>query len=169
MLEPEPEPTPTKKTDRLRNTEHAFTVMINYNILFYYQRWLQYRYSTVTGTSKKSFAFFLGIIWQLKNLDFSCKQITLKIFFLHYSSDKFLDGLLDMWTNYVVRQQGALVVSAMLDFLTFSLCSPYSETTDSKQFDMLLGLLFFNSVILFVYLPVSRLSSDVLKSPKHVN
>ena len=44
-----------------------------------------------------------------------------------------------MWTNYVVRQQGALVVSAMLDFLTFSLCSPYSETTDSKQFDMLLG------------------------------
>ena len=74
-----------------------------------------------------------------------------------------------MWTNYVVRQQGALVVSAMLDFLTFSLCSPYSETTDSKQFDMLLGLLFFNSVILFVYLPVSRLSSDVLKSQKHVN
>jgi hypothetical protein len=48
-----------------------------------------------------------------------------------------------MWTNYVVRQQGALVVSAMLDFLTFSLCSPYSETTDSKQFDMLLGRLFY--------------------------
>ena len=26
----------------------------------------------------------------------------------------------------------------MLDFLTFSLCTPYSETTDGKQFDMLL-------------------------------
>ena len=26
----------------------------------------------------------------------------------------------------------------MLDFLTFALCSPYSETTDGKQFDMLL-------------------------------
>ena len=54
------------------------------------------------------------------------------------SSEKFLDGLLDMWTNLVVRQQGALVVAGMLDFLTFSLCSPYSETTDGKQFDMLL-------------------------------
>ena len=43
-----------------------------------------------------------------------------------------------MWTNLVVRQQGALVVAGMLDFLTFSLCSPYSETTDGKQFDMLL-------------------------------
>jgi hypothetical protein len=52
-----------------------------------------------------------------------------------------------MWTNYVVRQQGALVVSAMLDFLTFSLCSPYSETTDSKQFDMLLGRWFYCYVL----------------------
>jgi DnaJ family protein C protein 13 len=67
----------------------------------------------------------------------------------YFSSEKFLDGLLDMWTNYVVRQQGALVVSAMLDFLTFSLCSPYSETTDSKQFDMLLGtvLSYFLSIL----------------------
>ena len=81
------------------------------------------------------------------------------------SSEKFLDGLLDMWTTQVqmtpitllmiinvlllmivtimiifkvVRQQGALIVAAMLDFLTFSLCSPYSETTDGRQFDMLL-------------------------------
>jgi hypothetical protein len=26
----------------------------------------------------------------------------------------------------------------MLDFLTFALCAPYSETTDGKQFDTLL-------------------------------
>lgn len=26
----------------------------------------------------------------------------------------------------------------MLDFLTFALCSPYSETTDGRQFDTLL-------------------------------
>ena len=26
----------------------------------------------------------------------------------------------------------------MLDFLTFALCAPYSETTDGKQFDVLL-------------------------------
>lgn len=54
------------------------------------------------------------------------------------SSEKFLDGLLDMWTALVVRQAGALVVAGVLDFLTFSLCSPYSETTDGKQFDTLL-------------------------------
>lgn len=79
------------------------------------------------------------------------------------SSEKFLDGLLDMWTFHVVsvtfpflfntrcirrrciilslqaRGTGALIVAAMLDFLTFALCAPYSETTDGKQFDILLA------------------------------
>ena len=32
------------------------------------------------------------------------------------------------------------MVSAMLDFLTFSLCAPYSETTEGAQFDALLEL-----------------------------
>jgi DnaJ family protein C protein 13 len=35
---------------------------------------------------------------------------------------------------------GALVVSSMLDFLTFALCVPYSETTDGKHFDGLLEM-----------------------------
>ncbi|KAF8773591.1 DnaJ subfamily C member 13 like protein [Argiope bruennichi] len=35
---------------------------------------------------------------------------------------------------------GALVVSAMLDFLTFALCAPYSETTDGTHFDTLLSM-----------------------------
>lgn len=35
---------------------------------------------------------------------------------------------------------GALVVSAMLDILTFALCVPYSETTDGTHFDTLLGM-----------------------------
>ena len=35
---------------------------------------------------------------------------------------------------------GALVVSAFLDFLTYGLCAPYSETTDGAQFDSLLEL-----------------------------
>jgi DnaJ family protein C protein 13 len=35
---------------------------------------------------------------------------------------------------------GALVVSSMLDFLTFALCVPYSETTDGKHFDNLLEM-----------------------------
>ena len=37
-----------------------------------------------------------------------------------------------------MRGTGALVVAAMLDLLTFALCAPYSETTDGKQFDVLL-------------------------------
>ena len=37
-----------------------------------------------------------------------------------------------------MRGTGALVVAAMLDLLTFALCAPYSETTDGKQFDILL-------------------------------
>ena len=41
------------------------------------------------------------------------------------SSEKFLDGLLDLWSSHVVRGTGALVVAAMLDFLTFALCAPY--------------------------------------------
>ena len=38
----------------------------------------------------------------------------------------------------VDRQSGALVVAGILDYLTFALCAPYSETTDGKQFDILL-------------------------------
>ena len=54
------------------------------------------------------------------------------------SSERFLDGLLDMWSSHVNRGTGALVVAAMLDLLTFALCAPYSETTEGKQFDTLL-------------------------------
>lgn len=56
------------------------------------------------------------------------------------SSKMFLESLLDMWTEHVNLGSGALVLSAMLDFLTFALCVPYSETTDSKQFDILLEM-----------------------------
>lgn len=44
---------------------------------------------------------------------------------------------------------GALVVAAMLDFLTFALCVPYSETTDGKQFDQLLEMVANKGRILF--------------------
>ena len=54
------------------------------------------------------------------------------------SSEKFLEGLLDLWAGLVDRQSGALVVAGILDYLTFALCAPYSETTDGKQFDVLL-------------------------------
>lgn len=52
----------------------------------------------------------------------------------------FLESLLDMWTQHIALGSGALILSAMLDFLTFALCVPYSETTDGKQFDILLEM-----------------------------
>ncbi|PNF36068.1 DnaJ subfamily C member 13 [Cryptotermes secundus] len=56
------------------------------------------------------------------------------------SSSKFLESLLAMWISHVSHGTGALVVSSMLDFLTFALCVPYSETTDGKHFDNLLEM-----------------------------
>ncbi|KAG6454842.1 hypothetical protein O3G_MSEX008886 [Manduca sexta] len=65
------------------------------------------------------------------------------------SSPHFLDGLLTMWAEHVMAGTGALVVAAMLDFLTFALCVPYSETTDGKQFDQLLEMVANRGRILF--------------------
>lgn len=56
------------------------------------------------------------------------------------SSKPFLENLLNTWTEHVHLGSGALILSAMLDFLTFALCVPYSETTESKQFDTLLEM-----------------------------
>ncbi|XP_033101582.1 dnaJ homolog subfamily C member 13-like isoform X2 [Anneissia japonica] len=54
------------------------------------------------------------------------------------SSKKFLESLLDLFTTHVIRGTGALVITSLLDFLTFALCAPYSETTDGNLFDSLL-------------------------------
>ena len=40
-----------------------------------------------------------------------------------------------------MRGTGALVINALLDFFSYALCVPYSETTDSAHFDMLLEML----------------------------
>lgn len=71
--------------------------------------------------------------------DFNLKQEQLNKSSL-LSSKQFLANLLDMWTEHVNLGSGALILSAMLDFLTFGLCAPYSETTDGKQFDILLEM-----------------------------
>merc|ERR1719322_278684 len=56
------------------------------------------------------------------------------------SSKKFLETLLGKFSDKVRKGKGALVISSMLDFLSFSLCSPYSETTEGKCFEQLLNL-----------------------------
>ncbi|KAL8571849.1 DnaJ subfamily C member 13 [Nucella lapillus] len=65
------------------------------------------------------------------------------------SSRKFLEALIEMFNQHVVHESGALVITAMLDFLTFALCAPYSETTDGTQFDMLLEMVAANGRIIF--------------------
>jgi DnaJ family protein C protein 13 len=58
-----------------------------------------------------------------------------------------------MCTNCRLKLQaqgtGALIVSAMLDVLTFALCVPYSETTDGKHFDVLLEMVSDRGRMLF--------------------
>ncbi|XP_077365120.1 dnaJ homolog subfamily C member 13 isoform X1 [Festucalex cinctus] len=65
------------------------------------------------------------------------------------SSKKFLENLLEKFITNVDQGTGALVISSLLDFLTFALCAPYSETTEGQQFDMLLEMVAFNGRTLF--------------------
>lgn len=51
---------------------------------------------------------------------------------------------------------GALVISSLLDFLTFALCAPYSETTDGQQFDMLLEMVASDGRTLFKLFQVGK-------------
>ena len=53
------------------------------------------------------------------------------------------------------NDSGALVVSAMLDLLTFSLCPPYSETTEGRHFDSLLEMVARKGRSLFKHFQVS--------------
>ncbi|XP_053672781.1 dnaJ homolog subfamily C member 13 [Anopheles nili] len=81
----------------------------------------------------------IDMINSLMHSDYDLKQEQLnKSSLLHTKA--FLEQLLDMWSKHVNLGSGALVLSAMLDFLTFALCVPYSETTDGKQFDLLLEM-----------------------------
>ncbi|XP_067952104.1 dnaJ homolog subfamily C member 13-like [Watersipora subatra] len=57
------------------------------------------------------------------------------------ASEKFLANLLSKFTTNALRGTGALIISAMLDFMTFSICAPYSETTDGKYFDNFLTMI----------------------------
>lgn len=56
------------------------------------------------------------------------------------SSEKFLPILLALLTANIEKGTGALIISAILDFLAYALCAPYSETTDGEHFDFILSL-----------------------------
>lgn len=65
------------------------------------------------------------------------------------SNKGFLENLLSIFVRHVERGTGALVVSALLDLLTFAMCPPYSETTDGAQFDALLELVASHGRVVF--------------------
>lgn len=56
------------------------------------------------------------------------------------SNEGFLVQLLDVLKQHISIGTGALVISSLLDFITFALCPPYSETTAGAMFDMVLKL-----------------------------
>lgn len=99
----------------------------------------------VASLHRKDLAVTYAAIDMLNSLmhsmsgDYNLKQEQLNKSSL-LSSKAFLENLLNTWVEHVNLGSGALVLSAMLDFLTFALCVPYSETTDSKQFDSLLEM-----------------------------
>ena len=49
------------------------------------------------------------------------------------SSKKFLEGLLDIFLKHVKQNTGSLIISSFLDFLTYTLCPPFSETTGTNR------------------------------------
>ncbi|GMR56372.1 hypothetical protein PMAYCL1PPCAC_26567, partial [Pristionchus mayeri] len=56
------------------------------------------------------------------------------------SSPSFVEHLLDLMKTHVERNTGWLVVASMLDFLTYAVCAPFSETTAGETFDMILKM-----------------------------
>ncbi|CAN7988684.1 unnamed protein product [Ixodes hexagonus] len=65
------------------------------------------------------------------------------------SSRPFLESLMALLVHHVERGTGTLVVSSLLDLLTFAMCHPYSETTEGAQFDSLLDLVASHGRIMF--------------------
>lgn len=121
---------------------HYFHPVLSYLWLFQSSiiNWSNFKPGTVfnprdTTNGGRKQSFYVNKNMLLISNDCVCHQYCLIIFQVHNS--------------------GALVISAMLDFLTFSLCSPYSETTDSDHFDNLLETVACNGRIVFKLFQVS--------------
>ncbi|KAI1707730.1 dnaJ domain-containing protein [Ditylenchus destructor] len=56
------------------------------------------------------------------------------------ASRQFVEKLLQLVVDHVNRGTGSLVIASMLDFLTYAVCAPYSETTPGDVFNMILEL-----------------------------
>jgi hypothetical protein len=90
----------------------------------------------------------LNALMQPMHNDYELKQEQLNKASL-LSSKKFLEGILKILTSHVKKGSGALVVSTILDFLTYSICPPFSETTDGDHFDTLLEMVAENGRVFY--------------------
>jgi DnaJ family protein C protein 13 len=90
----------------------------------------------------------LNTLLQPMHLDYDLRQEQLNKSSI-LSSKKFLEGLLEIFLKHVKQNTGSLIISAFLDFLTYTLCPPFSETTDGQHFDVLLELVSSNGRIFF--------------------
>lgn len=91
---------------------------------------------------------FLNALMQPMHNDYDLKQEQLNKSSL-LSSKKFLEGLLEIFSTHVKQGTGAVVISALLDFFTYALCPPFSETTDGDHFDVLLEMVASNGRIFY--------------------
>ncbi|XP_019858666.1 PREDICTED: dnaJ homolog subfamily C member 13 [Amphimedon queenslandica] len=82
---------------------------------------------------------FLCALMQPMHDNFDLKQEQLNKSSL-LSSKAFIDNLLEVLRSHIKLGTGALVISALLDFITFAICPPYSETTPGAMFDSVLEL-----------------------------
>ena len=65
------------------------------------------------------------------------------------SSTNFITGLLVNLKEHTASGTGALVVSALLDFFTFAICEPFSDTTEGRAFENTLKIVSGNMRELF--------------------
>ncbi len=74
----------------------------------------------------------LNTLLQPMHLDYDLRQEQLNKSSI-LSSKKFLEGLMDIFLKNVKQNTGSLIISSFLDFLTYTLCPPFSETTGKER------------------------------------
>lgn len=57
------------------------------------------------------------------------------------SSKPFLQVLVSLLDHHIRADTGALVINALLEFFTYAVCDPYSDTTSNEHFDTVLDIL----------------------------
>lgn len=135
------------------NTIHTKLVVRVGGVLFILLKFDQILFSFWDMVSRWFIALEKQILLRVIKLETSCGGMLLTSRLVEACYCCFAWNSVLSHDNYVTLFQdhgtGALVISSLLDFLTFALCAPYSETTEGQQFDMLLEMVASNGRTLF--------------------